>query len=71
MFAVVEYFDGVGAENDDSSATCLTHTEKLDAAQKAKKEGQQLSFDFRTERFDYDIIEFKGECPNCGRNFEF
>lgn len=71
MFAIVEAYEAVGSEEDDSSSTCLTHTERKDAAEQILKESKQLSFDFRVERYGYHLVEFKGECPNCGRSFEF
>lgn len=69
MFAVVEDFESI--EDLDMASTCLTHTETKAIAEKVAKESKQLGFDFRFERYDYRVVEFKGECPNCGRTFEF
>lgn len=71
MFAVIEAYEAIGSEEDDSSSTCLTHTEKKDAAEQLLREANQLSFDLRVERYAYFIEEFIGHCPNCGLSFEF
>jgi len=71
MFAIIEAYEAIGADNDDSSSTCLTHTENRESAEKVFNEARQLGFDFRIERYAYFLEEFQGECPNCGRSFEF
>jgi hypothetical protein len=70
MFAVVEAYQSL-TDVDDESSNCLTHVETRAAAERVVKEQKQISFDLAVETYAYFVVEFKGECPNCGRNFEF
>jgi hypothetical protein len=70
MFAVVEGYESL-TDDEDASSNCITHVETKQAASQAAYEASQIDFDFATESYGYHIIEFNGECPNCGRNFEF
>lgn len=70
MFAVVESYKSK-QNGEDEASTCLTHVETREAGIQSLREQIQIDFDLATEIYSYRLIEFKGECPNCGRNFEF
>jgi len=70
MLAVVEDYKSI-VDQEDKASTCLSHVQHRGAADQVLKEAARLSFDFRIENYNYRLVEFKEECPNCGRSFEF